>query len=643
MFLFKNHKEIINSIITSISLSQEGGSKVSWNVVIPPCFHGGVFAQDLKTGIKGKVQNSRVALISADGIQSPHDLIRKMTHEWNLNDGVKIEESDPPDILLGKLLDSTGNDVNILIFREFRKIITKMDEEMLVALRDAEQAGRMHTAAISIYPLKWIKENWKDAGKLLTMSNYGDAHSLLEVENLDSKAVVQITKGMDISDNLAKRLYHMTGGYPEVLQAVFETWVCDDRPNFTFDVQKKLADVAERAVEPLCKHIDRGEKDRFSPLILNLHYHRDGYNALRVIERFHPWASVLLEGDELRTDSVGEVLAKLKIEAAFSSGKELEQCDGAYQLITEDYKREQYDLVLASIQEAMVLFPSPYLELIECHASIMQGLRDGVPGSEFPDIDTEWFKINNWIKEGRKLIRTVFTNNNDIQTIYSERYDELENFGKKIIKSGKNNSSRILDSIGGLQSDEADPKVAFSLLLFQYESAKTLRGNSTACKQIIELPEQMIRLWGYWNCKANYYKVPDFTKSEWNSILEIFPSNFDSPKRPARGRQFPNMLLFLCFLYVKQTKGECDSIWESPGEFHSERAFFEKRNDAVHATIVFSTKERDKIFSYSDKWLDRVETYCEQELGFKKIDAKALIKPLPIPKFGKLGSNDSSN
>jgi hypothetical protein len=149
---FKNQEKIINTLTKEL---QSLDYPKSWNIVVPPCFYSGQFASLLCNRLKRDLTNARVALIPADAVDSPRDLVRKIHYEWTGKIPKDSKEDIDPNFLLSKLLDAMGEGRNILIIDEFHKILSRMDERILVALRSAEQSGRINSITIAIYPHKW--------------------------------------------------------------------------------------------------------------------------------------------------------------------------------------------------------------------------------------------------------------------------------------------------------------------------------------------------------------------------------------------------------------------------------------------------------------------------------------------------------
>jgi hypothetical protein len=130
-----------------------------------------------------------------------------------------------------------------------------MDERILVALRDAEQSGRINTIAVSIYPHKWLKEKWKKIGQLLHVSNYGD-HKRLDVYPYSLADLSSMYSKKGIPDALIRMMYEWTGGIPECIDHVLERWSIGKSRSLDPHTQQDLKHVAQTALERIAENVD---------------------------------------------------------------------------------------------------------------------------------------------------------------------------------------------------------------------------------------------------------------------------------------------------------------------------------------------------------------------------------------------------
>lgn len=626
MIPFKNQDKLISDLTNELLTLDY---PKSWNIVVPPCFYAGTFASALCERLRRDIPAARVALIAADAVFSPIDLIKQIYYKWTGKIPDHIEPDSSPDIMLEEVLKAIGDGRNILIIREFHKILGKMDERILVALRSAEQAGRINTIAIAIYPHKWLRDKWKKEGHLLHVSNYGD-HCGLRVEPYSEIDVKRLLCKQGVPAALATMLYEWTGGFPKCLDSTLEAWIVAGRPDLNPRTTALLQHVASESLERFAKCIDSEGSTRFSQLVINLHQHINEAESYEQLLRFHPWAHIILDNDGLRADTLGDALTQAQMEEAFHAGKITESLSAVADIAIRNYRLGQYDLSIQAIKHFRETYNSPRLHLIELHSIIMVCLRGGVSASPCPDTDTEWTTLMRAIVEARTELPKVLNKKEDEfhRELIFERYREIEKLAI-IASKACNEGVRYLDCIGGLRGDEAKRDSAFALAVFQCESGRSIRGNSAACKAVIELPEQIMRLWGFWKYDINYYSYSDTNPEIWAKVQEVWPSNLLQPTTPSKGQKFSSLYLFCYYLYALEL---CTNIkvptWQTQENIQQELSMLDTRNDISHATVHINAKTRKKLFDFIDTWLDRLERDCMGSTNRDSVMSK--VEPLEV-------------
>lgn len=623
---FKNQEKLLSTLTSELcSLDHPK----SWNIVIPPYFYTGYFASSLYERFKKNVPAARVALIAADSILSPTDLVCQIYYQWTGQMFSNEETNIPPNVLLNRLLASVGAGRNILIIIEFHKILGKMDERILVALRVAEQAGLINTIAISMYPHNWLRDKWKKEGYLLHVSNYGDYHYCLGVEPYSDKDIRRLLSKRDVPDTLATMLCEWTGGLPECLDRIVEDWISDGRPNLTPQIVNQLRDKVCDSLGRFVKFIDTDGSYRFSQLIIDIHRHIKEAENYQSLSKYHPWAKFILDEDGLRIDTLGEALTKAQMEEAFRIGKIAENLSTVADFAIHYYRIGQYDLAIQVIQKYSATYNSDRLYLIELHSKIMQCLCGGISKSSCPNVDTEWSTIIRTIVEARTVMLKVVKEDEVLKReLLHERYNEIEELA--ILASEESDSGgRYLDRIGGLNGDKQNKDLAFAMVIFQCETGRSISGNTAACKSVIELPEQVIRLWGYWKHGINYYNFPDNGSEIWANMLKKNPPRLTETKLPEQGKAFPSLYTYCYYIFaLEDFKKNEVATWETQKNIDQELSMLEMRNDISHATIVINAKARKKLFNFIDTWINRLELDCMGKINRKSVMSK--VDPLEV-------------
>lgn len=620
---FKNQERIMEGLVAELRTLDH---PKSWNVVVPPGFYPGQFAGALRERLRKEIPGAHVALVAADGVYSPKDFILQIHYEWAGDVPANTDMDAPPNILLAELLNKVGGGRNVLIISEFHRILGRMDERILVALRTAEQAGRINTVAVSMYPHKWLREKWKKEGQLLNVSNYGD-HKPLGVEPYSLRDITNLLAAKKVPEALARMLYEWTGGFPECLDRVVDAWVDAGRPDLTPDTQERLRNVAQESLERVAQCVDPEGSTRFSQLILNIHQHVAETESHQYLSKFHPWAHVMLDEEGLRADALGDALTHAQMEQAFQAGRIGQSVDATTALAIRYYSQRQYDLAIKVLVHLRQTYDSPRVRLIESHARIMEGLRGGVSPSLCPDVDTEWRHVTRAISDARRFLPDVVREER-LRSLMEDRYDEIEGLAKVTSTACEGEGVRFLDRIGGLLGAPEDRKTAFTLVVFQLQSASGIRGNTAACRAVMELPEQIIRLWGFWKHKVNYYKAPTLDPTTLTTVLEIWPDRQSPPRLVLAGQLFPSLYLFCYCLYALDLKATGGTTWPTANDIERELSILNTRNDIAHATVHMGAKTRTKVFDFIETWLSRLERDCMGSTTRESV--MSVVSPLEV-------------
>jgi hypothetical protein len=432
----------------------------------------------------------------------------------------------------------------------------------------------------------------------------------------------------DIPLAILIKTYEWTGGFPEALDAVFEAWKQKGRPNLMPEVQGELRSIAMEYLRRIGKFVDTEDSTRFSKLLINIHQHQDAGLDYEQVSKFHPWSQLLLDGEGMRADALGDALTSAEIERAFLSDRIAESEAAVTDLAIGYYRRQQYDLAIEVIEHFRKNYDNPRLHLIELHAKVMEGLRGGMSAGACPDVDTEWRQVLQAIADARQVLPRCTIGDEQRQTLLQERYEEIEALAKIVTAACKDGKPRFLDRIGGLTDEGEGRRTAFQLLVFQSLSARGIRGNAAACRAIQELPEQMIRLWGWWKHQINYYHSPSPDAHVWQAVLDNWRHVEHPPPSLKQGEQFPNLYLFYYYIYALELVNDSSSTWGTTVDLEKELSLMDLRNDIAHATVHVTAKMRRKIFELIDNWLYRFEQDCM--LDITRESAMWIVSPLDV-------------
>lgn len=631
MIEFKNQSTMLSNLC---DILVEDGTTRSWNFVIPPGFGGETVSFELERLLLDRACCPLVARISADGVESPCDFVKQIREGWARSqdiDCVKWEE--PPRKMLSQLLDATPpRPQKVLIISEFHKILGRLDEQTLVALRDAETAGRIQTVAMSIYPHKWIRDLWRKEGQLLHVSKYGDTHKRYDAEPCDLDDLLQSPRICDAQEGLVKMAFQWTGGYPHPFTTVIESWASMRRPQLSPDIQVDLRRIAKESMRRLVEKLDYGEDSRFRDLVLKLHLRQDVDEAIRILGRFHAWSGMLLEGSDLRAECLGDAALDFELELAFDAGTSDEVFFGRLEKSKYYYRIGQYDIAKHILSKGMPDPLPPEARLLNIHTGIMSALYSGSYHSgalDSPNIDSDW----------RGLLRMLGTAREEIvqcvapreQVHLKRRYKQLADLARAIAEATRDNPQRPFYALAGLDGTAPDLKTAFALLTLQVENGRSIPGNSSACKAVLDLPEQMISAWALWVLDIKYNDVPHGYEETWRMAREYWPQERGELVIPPEGKAFGSMSVFIYFLYAycqcHQTEGQSSAPWENLQDVERDIAVFDVRNDLAHAVTCLKTKRRTQFFHLMDRWLDMLEADVKK-VALSRTGVQEIIAPL---------------
>ena len=165
----------------------------SWNLVIPPCFNEGQFVDRLEHLLREHPSKARVARIDIDHYKDIDTLIRELHRQWSRCE--PLRELPPFRHDLGeikteyekRLLDALLECLPlqppvVLLFTRFHLIAELWGYWLLATLRTAERRNRVRLFEATPVNLIELRNRQTAAGKMLTVSNYGDTHATRVVQ-----------------------------------------------------------------------------------------------------------------------------------------------------------------------------------------------------------------------------------------------------------------------------------------------------------------------------------------------------------------------------------------------------------------------------------------------------------------------------
>ena len=625
---FRNRQETVASLVSSLMHDE---ALPSWNLQVPPGFGGGEVAHELGRHLEEHQDQPLVAVISAEGLTCPRDLIVRLHNQWSKGGSFPCPaHHDDPEVFLSRLLDECPIDRRrIQIVMDFEKILGRLDENILVALRVAEQAGRLQTVTVSMYPYKWIKRAWKREGKLLHASKYGDTHWGRDAA-VGPCSIEELTASLSsVPKHVLQYVHAWTGGCPGPFNAVMREWQGMANADFTRAAQLALYGIAVRGFEDLAQYLEPDGEDRFRKLVVDLHTGIETTQSYHDIKQYHPWGRVILDEEGLRADAFGEAVIQASIERAFLDGRRESEMHAVLRRGADFYNEGQYDIaqkLLCSFAPAQM---SAAYNVARLHAMIMNGLCESQFG--LPCVDSDWQGVLKPIEEARAVAGEAFQNRRRLELL-NEQYEAMSTLASTLLALRDCGVRRAVDHLAGLAGDARQREKAFMLVVLQAEAARSLRGNSFACKAAMELPEQLIRLWAWWCLGVSYYSAPHIEPDVWHAARSLCDNQVVGETPPAEGTPFRGIAEFVCFLktyFDRRQPGATSSPWPSDGDVDRDCSVFLIRNDPAHAVTVLNAGLRRQLFACIDRWIYALEK--DTRLGLSKGRTLELFSRLPLP------------
>lgn len=597
----------------------------SHGVVIPPGFGSSEFPITLRRRLLANNPAQLVAAVSADGLHTPADLVHSLAEAWR-KQGADLHTDEGTDarIQFSRLLDAIDPARRpVQIICEFHKILGKLDESILVALRDAEQAGRVQTVTASIFPYVWIREKWKKEGHLLHVSNYGDSHKTWHIERQNQDSFLRHPSILQLPGWFRVLLWELTAGFPLPVQQLIDKWQEHGLPSTpSVALEAELRQEAIGAFRRLAENLDTPGESRFRELLLDIHQHRpEADDTVRRFRRFHPWAQVILDGEGLCTDSIGEAVLSSKLEQLFRKDEDEDFEDQVVAHARDHYMRGQYQTAFAVLDHAPRGDWPVEAQLLRLNCEVMAALW---PSGQKPCLDTDWMKVAEKVKDAFGALDNLLPEGLLRETL-RQRYEEVARLAGSVLRLQKAKVTRVVDTLAGLRGSPNDMNAAFTLLVLQYDAGAAIPGNTMACKAVLELPEQVLRCWAYWKHAVNFYAAPEISDDDASRIRALWPERLGQPILPKKGTPFSSVL---AFSYYLQAIAE-PPPWSDVPSLERSLSVFDLRNDPAHAVSVMDARCRAKLFNFVEEWLNRIEDECKA-VTVSISAARSIVEPFPL-------------
>lgn len=626
MIGFKRQNALLKEVTASVL---DPDNPTCWNIVIPPGFGEDEFCNTLVSDLSSHFSQPLVALLCADEIKDPEDYVQKLYNKWQQGKDVSIEPTKAVPKSIGEITKTIPPArVGVQILSRFHKFLHRLDVSILGTLRSEEHAHHLRTVTISPVPYYELKKIW-DRERLLINSDYGDTHTVWQVEPLTLNEVKHLLRDKEYPEAIIEFVYGLTGGCPEPFSAVMKSWKIRGKPSFD---EKEMARAREIATNGLIRFVNWLDRpyggSRFRDLVVDL-YQRCNAEQASVRLACHPWRNILLESDELRAECIGEAAISLMTREALQKSEEQKMFISVITRTKAMYARRQYSVVLKLLDINRLRLSAYPFDIIGAHAKIMSDLY-GCEGSRI-GIDTNWLEVKRSVEKARKILKKHVEKIGKSEAL-ELRYEELETLAESIIKAQKVNP-RIVDVLAGIldvPTECSNYKAAAALLLLQYEASRAMPGHSSACQSATALPEQIFRIWAFWALKLSFYEVPVDQDDIWEDVKRAWPH--ESLEQSETGKSFFSFEVFAYFSVALLSKIQPTNNMSIADDFKSLSkdlgTFGPVRRDHAHAVCVGNARRRKKFFEMIDRWLDCMIAACPEVISREQL--LGIVDPIPL-------------
>ena len=291
----------------------------------------------------------------------------------------------------------------------------------------------------------------------------------------------------------------------------------------------------------------------------------------------------------------------------------------------ELYESGQYGAASQSVDSISGEIPAS-LQVLTLHSKIMTALF-GQSGEEMAGESTDWPSVLEGVRAAR---RRLDRDDNDAgwRGIAESRWDELETVATKVCEVKHWGQARVVDALGGMISGHWTTSnwTALLLIILSVESGRAIRGNASAIRAVLPIPEQIYRLWAFWRFRLNYYEAPNLSHI-WDMVVAAWPH--EKPAQPKEGSSFQSFELFAhvgMALHLHSGTGRAPEVdWQS---LRKALSHLEIRRDAAHAVVLNDSRRRQRYFELIDRWVEVLFEACPETVVREEL--LAVIDPLPL-------------
>jgi hypothetical protein len=611
----------------------------SCNLVVPPGFAkrrlAGLIADCLEA--KRQDRGTVVAFIEPDNLKDPYEYVAELHRQWSSQCSLPDLDAIPRNhTALNTLVGMLPSGCHaIQLISRFHTIIECLGLDMLGKIRSLEQEGRVRTLAVTPLPYYALKQKLEEhTGRILTVSNYGNnpVHACHVVQAPTQDAVLAYCSSLGIPRGVSEFFLGLTGGYPEILEALLGGWIRSGRPGLRPETRRRLTTSVIQSLRRFIEWMDYDGTRTYCELAATLYQGLDTAEVVWQL-RHHAWRDVILLSDELRSEALGMGCQDVLLDDAISEGKVKGNARALFEQARSNYQSRRFENSLKLIESVPRESWTNQANITYVHANIMTHLYE--TDGESRGADSNWPAVASGTEEAIRIMER-YPNLIADSPLLLQRYSLLSDIAKIISAVGEKKSPtiRLVDTLAGLFGPEfADPRAAALVLVVQTEAVRSASGHTTACLLALPLPEQIFRVWAFWALNLNFYSAPSIAEDVHVRASAAWPKRGKGElKRPEAQKQFPS---FPCFAYYclaiieSWADKKVDPVLE-PDFISLDRALagFELRHDTAHAVTLTRRSARNQFLALVERWLKCLVAHCPVRSTYSEL--RSLVEPLPL-------------
>ncbi len=623
MIAFKDEKELIAEIISDL-IDPEFGT--NWNLVIPPGVGDELLLEKFLQTLENEHSSVPIAVLAPDSVPSGEGYVRALHRQWsNSLELPSLSETPRPDELFDELMSlMPTNQPVIQVIKRFHKVVDLMEVWVLGKMRDAEREKKFKTFTCTPVSIEELKARWED-DHILSTSDYGQNLTSRDASLQELDEVLANTEGQ-LPPHLVAYAFEISGGYPAVFTNVVAKWKKLGCPQLTPSTRAQLKQVAVASLSRFIQWLDAGTSTRYRDSVIDLHQGFDAESA-RMILQYHPWKSFLLNGDSLRSESVGDAAVCTAIVGKVRNGTPEHVAAECEQRAKTFYLRSKFvnaSMAMEDLQQLASLRPD--LRMFLSCSKVMASLFHDSVASE----DTDWRSVLRECNQACETLKTCVDYINEADFL-NDRLHQLKSVAGDFSKANSNDDGRLVDVLCGLRPGAAqNPRGALLLLTAKYESSSAIAGNASALQSALPLPEQLFRVLVYWSLGINYYAAPSGMEESWSEACKNWPKTKGELVPTPAGTQFTSLVAFAYFACAEWRRR---NLSVELSDFKKTESIFTKledlRNPKAHSYVQSNSKSRKWFFDTAKDWLEQATDFCPETCS--REDLMGIVDPLPIP------------